>query len=63
MFEIFLVSWGMVVLLINFHPRTAFAVSHGVSIFCFHFHLSLDIFCYFPFDFLSDPLVVYYHIV
>ena len=43
MFEIFLVSWGMIVLLINFPPRTAFAVSHGVSILCFNFHLCLGI--------------------
>ena len=43
MFEIFLVSWGMVVLLINVPSRTAFAVSHGVLILCFNFHLCLGI--------------------
>ena len=44
MFEIFFVSWGMIVLLINFPPRTAFSVFHGVLILCFNFHLSLGIF-------------------
>ena len=59
LFDMFLVSWSKIVI-INFCLITNFVAPHGSLCFCFHLSLGIYLFL---FDFFSDPLLLWEHIV